>query len=74
MFLKIEKSRLTRPGPGMMLRPALPLMLKHCGGVPKALPVTLSPKTGSEVHIGAEAVGVKKEAGAVGMAKHSVLT
>src|SRR6267378_516963 len=70
LFLKNERSRLTRPGPGMMFRPALPLKFRHWG----AAPIAFSPKIGSEVHIGAEAIGVKNEAGAVGTAKHSVLT
>src|SRR6267143_6075406 len=74
LFLKNERSRFTRPGPGMMFRPAFPLKLRHWGGVPMAFPLMLSPKTGSEVHIGAEAIGVKNEAGAIGTAKHSVFT
>src|ERR1700730_7733204 len=71
LFLKNERSRFTRPGPGMMFRPAFPLKLKHWGGTPAALPLTLSPKNlGSELHIG---VGpVKNDAGAVGTAKHAV--
>jgi|ERR1700682_1257879 hypothetical protein len=31
LFLNMEKSRFTRPGPVNMLRPALPRRLKHCG-------------------------------------------
>src|SRR6266478_1454034 len=34
LFLNSEKSRFVRPGPTMMLRPALPRRLKHCGKVP----------------------------------------
>src|ERR1700730_5282579 len=54
LFLKNERSRFTRPGPGMMFRPAFPLKLRHWGGVPIAFPFTLSPKIGSDVHLGVE--------------------
>jgi hypothetical protein len=36
LFLNTEKSRFESPGPVRMLRPALPLRLKHWGGAPKA--------------------------------------
>src|SRR6266478_8877810 len=66
LFLKNERSRFTRPGPGMMFRPAFPLKFKHWKSVES--PTALSPKRASELHIG---VGpVKNDAGAVGTAKH----
>src|ERR1700686_4749582 len=70
LFLNSEKSKFERPGPVRMLRPELPLRLKHCGGVPTAVPGpnrTLS--CGSELHNGTGAVGKKNEAGAVGTSK-----
>ena len=34
VFLMTDRSRLDRPGPVKILRPALPPRLKHCGEVP----------------------------------------
>jgi len=66
LFLKKREIKVNKARSGMMFRPALPLKFRHWG----AAPIAFSPKIGSEVHIGAEAIGVKNEAGAVGTAKH----
>src|SRR5947209_18480131 len=69
LFLKNERSRFTRPGPGMMFRPEFPLKFKHCRSFES--PTAFLPKTGSELHIG---VGpLNNDAGADGIAKQSVL-
>src|ERR1700681_1481033 len=62
LFLKTEKSKLTRPGPIKMLRPALPRKLKHCG---KGTPVVPG-GTGSQLAV------QKAIFGADGIAKHWV--
>src|SRR5260370_24323957 len=76
LFLNTEKSRLAMPGPIRILRPALPLRLKHCGNT-----------AGTGVGFGFAGVGIgwrlggnwsqfafqKAMSGAVGTTKHCVL-
>src|ERR1700674_4204545 len=65
LFLNTEKSRFAVPGPIRILRPALPLRLKHCG---KGTP--LGPVPGG---IGSHLAIQKAILGALGIAKHWVL-
>src|SRR5437588_10341768 len=72
LFLNTEKSRLVMPGPFMILRPALPRRLKHCGNVAR--------NVGALGSFGWEFGGAGSQfavqnamSGAVGIAKHCVL-
>src|SRR6266403_1370907 len=67
LFLNTEKSRDVMPGPIMMLRPALPRRLKHLRSPAGSGP----PKVGGA---GSQFAVQKAISGAVGTAKHSVLT
>ena len=69
LFLKIEKSRFISPGPGMVLRPALPRRLKHArGDIGGALGSPMgTPKLGGA---GSQFADQNAALGAVGTEKH----
>src|SRR5258708_31341690 len=68
LFLKIEKSRFESPGPIRILRPELPLRLKHCGnGTLTGLP------SDSAYVVGLQLAVQKTIFGAEATVNHSVL-
>src|SRR5690242_15937488 len=67
LFLKTEKSKFVMPGPIKMFRPALPRRLKHLRSPAGSGP----PKVGGA---GSQFAVQKAISGAVGTAKHWVLT